>query len=60
MDQLIGSIGLTLIILVVIFITLCILTPIAAYAAQKHAYKCWKELERIRKQLEQINSTPSG
>ena len=48
-----GTIG------IMIFIFLVIVMPICIYAAQKWAYKCFKELQAINKKLDQLPSINS-
>ena len=38
----------------VVFLLVCILLPISAYSAQKYAYKCFRELEKMTRRLEAL------
>lgn len=49
MGYLFGSFGFLGIIL---FIILIVILPISVYAAQKWAYKCFKELEKLNKKID--------
>ena len=49
--EIIGAFGL---VGVLAFILLVIIMPISVYAAQKWAYKCYRELERTNELLERL------
>ena len=38
--------------LTVLYILLVVLVPVSCYAAQKWAYKCFRELQKIRRAME--------
>lgn len=48
-----GGIGLFLIL---IFLILTLILPISVYAAQKWAYKCFKELEKLNQKVDRLLS----
>ena len=41
---------------ILIFLLLVIILPISVYAAQKWAYKCFKELEKLNQKMDQLLS----
>lgn len=41
---------------IVIFIFLAIILPISVYCAQKWAYKCFKELEKLNQKMDRLLS----
>ncbi len=41
---------------VLVFILLCIILPISAYGAQKWAYKCYKELQRLNRNIQMLGA----
>ena len=53
MLETIGALGL---FGVLAFILLVVIMPISVYAAQKWAYKCYRELERTNELLSQLTS----
>ncbi|HOE44053.1 MAG TPA: hypothetical protein PLB25_20840 [Rhodoferax sp.] len=52
MNQILGSLG---IFGILIFIFLVIILPISVYAAQKWAYKCFKELEKLNEKIDRLS-----
>jgi hypothetical protein len=53
MGEIIGGLGL---IGILIFIFLGIILPISVYAAQKWAYKCFRELEKLNEKIDRLLS----
>ncbi len=51
MAELYGSLGIIGIVILIIFI---VLIPISIYSAQKYAYKCFKELQKINNKIDAI------
>jgi hypothetical protein len=39
---------------ILIFILLVILVPVSVYAAQKWAYRCYRELRELNKKMDQL------
>jgi hypothetical protein len=55
MGQVLGGLGLFGILL---FIVLGIILPISVYAAQKWAYKCFRELQALNRKLSELPRSP--
>ena len=60
MDMVIGGLGSLGLFGILIFILLAIILPIAVYAAQKWAYKCFKELEILNRKMDRLLSKRSS
>ena len=53
MGEVMGGLGLFGIL---VFLLLAIILPISVYAAQKWAYKCFKELEKLNQKMDRLLS----
>ena len=53
MGVMLGELGL---FGMIIFLLLAIILPISVYAAQKWAYKCYKELEKLNQKMDRLLS----
>jgi len=53
-----AAMALPIILGIIVFIVLCILVPVSVYAAQKWAYKSYKELVKIREILQSGERIP--
>jgi hypothetical protein len=56
MGEVFGGLG---IVGVLVFVFLAIIMPISVYAAQKWAYKCFVELQRLNENIERLVKTKS-
>lgn len=56
MGGVMGGLGLFGLFGILIFLLLAIILPISVYAAQKWAYKCFKELEKINQKMDRLLS----
>jgi hypothetical protein len=56
MDEVMRALGSLGILGILVFIFLGIILPISVYAAQKWAYKCYRELEELNQRMDDLLS----